>query len=145
MKKESVPKGGKRPGAGRPKGSKSKATIGKEQAREYLRQRVIEEMGPMLDAQIKHARGIRYMMVRNKKGGKWTRLTEEMATRGYDAQTEVVEVFEKDPSIQAFTDLMNRALDKPVESLEANVRMPGVDGLVERLLAARKRVAGRES
>jgi len=28
---------------------------------------------------------------------------------------EIIEVWEKDPSVQAFTDLLNRALDKPAE------------------------------
>ncbi len=28
---------------------------------------------------------------------------------------ETIEVWEKDPSVQAFTDLMNRALDKPAD------------------------------
>jgi hypothetical protein len=30
---------------------------------------------------------------------------------------EVIEVWEKDPSVQAFTDLMNRTIDKPIEQM----------------------------
>ncbi len=51
---------------------------------------------------------------------------------------EIVEVWEKDPSIHAFTDLMNRALDKPKEQvLELNVK----SDIVARLAEGRKRVA----
>ena len=45
---------------GRPKGSKGKKTIEKEQAREILRQAVIANLGPMLEAQIQNAKGIKY-------------------------------------------------------------------------------------
>jgi hypothetical protein len=34
---------------------------------------------------------------------------------------EIIEVWEKDPSVQAFTDLMNRTIDKPVEQVQADV------------------------
>ena len=35
-----------------------------------------------------------------------------MASR---ANEETIQVWQKDPSVSAFTDLMNRAIDKPVE------------------------------
>lgn len=127
---------------GRPKGSKGKSTIEKEVARELLRQQVLAKLGPMVERQIEHAMGIKFMMVRNVKGGKWTRVTADMADKGFDTDTETVEVFEKDPSIQAFTDLANRAIDKPKETTENTHHLPGVEGLLERLLAARKRVNG---
>jgi hypothetical protein len=43
-----------------------------------------------------------------------------------EAHEDIIEVWEKDPSVSAFTDLMNRALDKPKEQeqeidLQANV------------------------
>ncbi len=51
---------------------------------------------------------------------------------------EIIEVWEKDPSIHAFTDLMNRALDKPKEQvLEVNVK----GDIVARLIEGRRRVA----
>jgi hypothetical protein len=37
---------------------------------------------------------------------------------------EIIEVWEKDPSVQAYTDLLNRALDKPAEQ----VQVTGADG-----------------
>lgn len=51
-------------------------------------------------------------MVREKKGGKFTRVTEAMDKQKLGRGEEIVEVYEKDPSIHAFADLMNRALDR---------------------------------
>ena len=55
------------------------------------------------------------MVVREKKGGKFIRVTEAMARAKLGKGEEIIEVWEKDPSIHAFTNLMNRALDKPKE------------------------------
>lgn len=138
-----MPRGGKRPGAGRKKGYKEKHTLAKEEAREHLRQKVIAELGPMLDAQINNAKGIKYLVVRDKKGGKFIRVTEAMAKAKAGDTEETIEVWEKDPSIQAFTDLMNRALDKPMEQPQThNVNLPGTEALLARMIAARKRASG---
>jgi hypothetical protein len=99
------------------KGVKHKATLDKEAAREVLRARVTANMGPMIDAQIQHAKGLSYLVYRDKKAGKFVTVTAENLE---DAQKEnTVEVWSKDPSVQAFTDLMNRALDKPAEQPQA--------------------------
>lgn len=117
--------GGKRAGAGRPKGSKDPHTLEKEAARAKLRALVIAEMRPLVAAQISNAKGIRYLVVREKKSGKFVRVAEARAK----AKTgeEIIEVWEKDPCVQAFTDLMNRAIDKPAETvngeLEHNVEI----------------------
>lgn len=114
-----MPRGGKRPGAGRKKGYKEKGTLDKEAARALLRSMVMHELEPMTTAQIQNAKGIKYLMVREKTG-KFVRVTEAMA--GSLADEAIVEVWEKDPSIQAFTDLLNRTLDKPIEQVSADVR-----------------------
>jgi hypothetical protein len=99
---------------GRPKGAKM---LDKLAARELARQLVTAHMGPMFEAQIAHAKGLKYLVVRDRKTGKFIRVTEAMAKakQGQDNDEETIEVWEKDPSVQAFTDLMNRALDKPKE------------------------------
>ena len=115
--------GGKRPGAGRPKGRKnskpSSRTLDKEAARALLRERVIANMGPLVDAQVANASGLKYLVVRDKRSGNFIRVTEAMANVG--TGEEIVEVWEKDPSVQAFTDLMNRTIDKPIEQVNADV------------------------
>jgi hypothetical protein len=114
-------RGGKRPGAGRPKGSKSSQTLDKLAAREFVRQRVTAAMQPMLDAQIAHARGIGHVFTRDK-AGKFTRIEniehiDRLLTEGSEGTD--FWIFAKDPSTQAFTDLLNRALDKPAEQEQA--------------------------
>lgn len=101
---------------GKPKGYKAPETISKEQARDAVRQVVINHMDDMLKAQISHAKGLSYLVGRDK-AGKFKKLTSEEADKALAGESDytTVEVWEKDPSVQAFTDLMNRALDKPKE------------------------------
>ena len=113
-----MPRGGKRPNSGPKKGTKHKETLSKEAAREALRQIVLKEMREMTAAQIANAKGIKYVVARHRTSGKFERVTEaelQKILAGGDEERVVLEVWEKDPSVQAFTDLMNRALDKPKE------------------------------
>jgi len=64
---------------GRPKGSKSQNTLAKEAARERLRQRVFAELDPLIDAQIEQAKGLKYLVVREKSTGRFVRVSEGMA------------------------------------------------------------------
>lgn len=131
-----MPRGGKRPGAGMPKGTKLKPTLDKMAAREFVRQRVTAVLGPLIDAQVANAQGLKYLVTRDKRTGKFIRVTEAMARRKQDPEAgddneEIIEVWEKDPSVQAFSDLLNRALDKPAEQLK--VTGPD-DGPVEHVI-----------
>lgn len=125
-----MPRGGRREGAGRPVGTTGipqAATISKQQARDALREAVIREMGQMIEAQVKHAKGLSYLVARHKTSGKFEKLTAdeaELLLNGEESDRVVIEVWEKDPSVQAFTDLMNRALDKPADHVE----LTGGDG-----------------
>lgn len=51
-----MPRGGRQPGAGRPKGSKGTHTIKAEQAREYFQKRLESELEPIIDKQIEQAK-----------------------------------------------------------------------------------------
>jgi|SRR6185369_4055246 len=109
------------------KGAIYKPTRDKLAAREAARRIIDAHMEPMLDAQIKHAKGLSYLVARHKSSGKFEKLTADDAEKllnGEDSDRIVVEVWEKDPSVQAFTDLMNRYLDKPIEPME----VAGKDG-----------------
>lgn len=133
--------GGKRPGAGRPKGSRGVKTLDKLAARELVRQRVTAALGPLIEAQIANAKGLKYLVTRDKHSGKFIRVTEAMARLKQGDSEEHIEVWEKDPSVQAFTDLMNRALDKPKEQpMELEVTTRVAEERVERLVSARKRL-----
>lgn len=108
------------PGSGKPKGYKHRGTLDKAAAREFVRERVTAALEGMLAAQIAHAQGLKYLVRRDKKSGKFVRVGEGTL----DPEDETIEVWEKDPSVQAFTDLLNRALDKPAEHVEVT----GQDG-----------------
>lgn len=102
------------------------AGFDKEVARKRLRQLVLANLDAMTEAQIAHAKGVKYLVARQKKGGKFVTLSPALAEaiiKGEDDQHEMLEVWEKDPSVQAFTDLMNRTIDKPVETVESEARI----------------------
>lgn len=128
LKESKKTKGGKRPGAGMPKGYKTHKTIEKEAARAALRQIVLEQMARLVEAQLDNALGIKHFIVRGKTG-KFERLTDpaqiEAALNAPNAEEgSTYWIYTKDPSIQAFADLMNRAIDKPIEPMEVTVPEP---------------------
>jgi hypothetical protein len=132
--------GGSRPGSGRPKGTKNPATIEKEAAREAVRQRVLQQLEVLVRAQIAHACGVHYLVVRDTTTGKFLRVGRKAAEK-LNPGEEVIEVWEKDPSVQAFTDLMNRAIGRPKDQdIEVNVSVETA-AIPARLAAARKRLA----
>lgn len=111
----------------------------KEEARRVLRSKVFAEIGPLVDAQIANAKGLKYLVVRDKKTGKFLRVAE--GTAKLATGEELIEIWEKDPSIHAFTDLMNRAIDKPAEHVELDANVTTTVNIAERLAAGRARVA----
>lgn len=75
----------------------------------------------MTYAQIQAAKGMKYLVARSKKGGKFVHLTEEGAKRilsGEDSENEIVEEWEKLPNTQAFVYLMDQTVGKPTEVQE---------------------------
>jgi hypothetical protein len=120
-------KGGKRVGAGRKPDALTVSGVKAEQSRELIRTKVAEKLEAMVDAHIAHAIGTKYLVARHKAGGKFERVSEtELAQvlAGQDDGRIVLEVFDKDPSVQSLTDLLNRALGKPAEHVEVS----GADG-----------------
>lgn len=136
------PKGGARPGAGRKPGGKNASTISKEQARDALRAIILQEMHAMTRSQVHAAIGINHFMLRDKATGQWKRLTNwreiEAALNDPDAiDGSTYWIYTKDPSTQAYTDLMNRALDKPKEQ-EVELHVSGDEALIAALQHGRK-------
>ncbi len=81
---------------------------------------VFAALEPLVSAQIANASGLKYLVARDKRTGKFERVSEAMARLANNE--EHIEVWEKDPSVQAFTDLLNRAVDKPIEQVEHDVQ-----------------------
>jgi hypothetical protein len=110
-------RGGARPNSGPAKGTKYKPTLEKEAAREVFRAEVLKHLKPLLQRQIAHAMGIGHLYTRDKTG-KFSKIEDQaqidrLLTTGEEGSD--YWIFSKDPSVQAFTDIMNRALDKPKE------------------------------
>ena len=130
---------------GRPKGTtgiKHAATIEKEAAREVVRQRVFQRMIPMIDAQIEHALGIKHFMLR-RPDGKFERITDPLKIEEALNADEPggFYIFTKDPSVQAFSDLMNRAIDKPTQQVTMDTSAEDEERRIRMLLAGRERNA----
>lgn len=96
-----------------PAGHRTQKTLTKELARERVRVKITERLDALIDAQVANAQGIKYLVARDPKTGKFERIAAAQVTG-----EAVIEVWEKDPSVQAFTDLMNRAIDKPREQVQ---------------------------
>ena len=96
----------------------------------------------MTQAQIAQAQGIKFLIARLKSTGKFIRRVGASDPRTHDPDTEIIEVWEKDPSVQAFTDLLNRAADKPKEqALDVNVNATlTLESRKARLAAGRRRL-----
>lgn len=105
-------------------------------AREALRTIVLEHMNEMVGAQIAASKGIKYLVVR-EKSGKFTKLTKDQAGAAIEDGSQILELWEERPSTPAFTDLMDRTLDKPINpKQEVDVN---ITGLSQRLKAAKDR------
>jgi hypothetical protein len=133
-KRINLARGGKRPGAGGPKG------FDKIAQHLRLKEMVAAEQDAMTSAQIEAAKGVKYLVARNKKGGKFTHLTAELAKRilsGEDKENEIVEEWEKLPSTQAYAYLLDQTVGKATDVQEISVT---VDSRADRIAAARKRL-----
>lgn len=115
--------GGARPNSGPKKGTVYAPTREKAIARDALRAIIDKHMEEMTEAQIKHAKGIKYLVKRSRLGGKFEKVTAEDLDSVLALQEDgsiILEIWDKDPSIQAYTDLMNRHVDKPAEPEQAH-------------------------
>lgn len=129
--------GGKRPGAGRPEGSKGKKTIEKDIARQELEQRVLSNVDKLLNAQISLATGTQMLFVVHTDS-KGVRRKPEMVTdtaiirrfidenQGQDGTMDMGESSTEDyffitttpPNNQALQGLLDRVLGKAAQGIE---------------------------
>lgn len=96
----------------------------------------------MTEGQIAAAAGVKYLVARNKKGGKFTHLTAEGAKAilaGEDKENEIVEEWEKLPSPQAYAYLMDQTIGKAVNVVEGTL----VVSLGQRIKQAQARLSGK--
>jgi len=82
-------------------------------AREFVRQQVTDALEPLVRAQIANAQGFSVLVSRDAKTGKFTPVEAESGVQ------DATEIWLVKPNVQAFSDLLNRALDKPAEQEQA--------------------------
>lgn len=139
-----MPRGGKRDGAGAKRGSKHKATLAKEAARERLRELLTDKLEPVAEALVSRACGVRYFVTRNKKTGKYELVTnaEQVIAALNGDDDESGEFYTDKPDTAAIKELFDRMVDKAKEQPQ-EVTLTGSVTLVNRLHAARARLAKR--
>jgi hypothetical protein len=80
---------------------------------------VTKRLPRLVEAQIDNAEGIRHLMMRDPKTGQFVRVTGDAREIDKALKTKnAVWIYTKDPNIAAFTDLLNRAIDKPAEHIQ---------------------------
>lgn len=125
-------RGGKRPGAGRPKGRKNDATLAREAVQKAIDQRVMRLADRLISAQLAAAEGVMFLFKRPRAGGKVERVTSESEIKRYlDAHGTADEAPADDggiyyflaaerPSADAADRLLNRTMGKPKEAVEVS-------------------------
>jgi hypothetical protein len=94
------------------------------------------ELEPMIDEQITAAIGASSLFVQDAITNRWHLVTDKEEIDALPPGR-YIRVFTKDPSVQAFALLLDRALDKPRRQ-EREVRVSGEVDVVHRLMAARR-------
>ncbi len=137
MPGESARRNGRK--GGRPVGSVSQKTIDKELYREQLRQMVVKHLEPMITAQVEHAQGVSYMVLRMPDGTYARATDEKQIDTACAIGATAFRINTQAPNTQAFVALLDRALDKPKEAT-LEVKLSGEVDIVTRLVSARRRV-----
>jgi hypothetical protein len=127
-----MPRGGARPGAGKPKGYKHAHTIEKDIARKHLETRVIAEWDNLIDAQLQIAKGVTVMFARERqtvdgvelRSGRWYRVTDaneaEQLLNESEEGASWIRITVKDPDGKMLTNLTDRVTGKVVETIDVN-------------------------
>lgn len=114
--------GGKRSGAGKPRGTQWPTTAKKEEVRELTRTLITGHIREMVEAQIKKAKGVRFLVTRDAKRQKFVPVTKHMLKHGL-AVGEVLEVWEKAPDTGAFNALCDRAMDRAAQPVAVDGKL----------------------
>ena len=89
---------------------------------------VMQNLTPIVRGLMAKATGINHMMLRDPENGQWVRLTSqeqiEAALNAPGAEEgKTFWIHTKDPDVQAASDLLNRAIGKPVEEVDIQAKV----------------------
>ena len=136
--------GGKRDGAGRPKGSKSESTLEKERVLNEVRQRIMKKAQNILNAQLSLGQGQQFLYRIDTivdSNGKKTKSKPALVTdpeeisnyldgefsEGERMNTDIEYYFitTKEPSNMAIDSMFDRTFDKPKQTTEIDATITG--------------------
>ena len=128
---------------GVPKGYVFPQELQKAEGKALLAKMVLDSLQPIVRGLIGKATGINHMMLRDESNGQWIRLTEqsqiEAALNAPGAEEgKTFWIHTKDPDVQAASDLLNRAIGKAVEEIQATLTVN--EPLDKKVKEARKRL-----
>jgi len=129
--------GGKRPGAGRPKGSGGAEAQAKALSRQYLAKTVKRYLRPLVHAHLAKAMGTCKLMLRQMDGTWRTVTTEDDIEKALNGDPNLYWIAPNQPDSQSFNTLLAYGLDKPKEQPQEVQHSIGED-LIERLAKGRQ-------
>lgn len=139
-----MPKGGKRAGAGKPKGYVHASTISaleqKQLAREVIREHVRGHIPDIIAAQVDNAIGHYVMTIRNSDGSFTVAETPEQVKAGLAGGGLLARIYQRQPHQGSASMLLAYAADKPVEPVEHSGPNGGPMEVTAVLQAARQRL-----
>ena len=110
-------RGGRRPGAGKPKGYKHKGTLLKAEARARFTTRVLAELDPLITAQLELAKGCIVMFGRLKN--EWVQVTDPaIMLKCLKSGAACYRIVSQPPDGRALKDIFDREFGRPVESVQ---------------------------
>lgn len=125
-----MPRGGSRPGAGKPKGYKHKGTIEKATVKARFEKRIETEWDPIIDAELDVAKGLVLMFARDfetdkktgkrERTGRFVRITseaeiEELLSGDGQAGEDYYRICTQNPDPRMLIEFNTRMMGKPVE------------------------------
>ena len=138
------PKPGTPQAGGVPKGYVFPKTLQREEGKRLLQERVLAQLGPIVDALIGKAKGINHFMLRDPVTGQWQRLEDPVQIAAAlnapgAAEGSTYWIHTKDPDVAAAKDILDRSIGKPIEEIQADVK---VDVSLDRMIRERFTRAG---
>ena len=122
---------------GRPKGSKERQTLEREELLRLFRARVAQNFQPVLDALFQAALGVSHLMAKDRHG-QWTEVTDPaVMAQVLNREERFYRIYAHNPDLRALKDILDRTFGSPTRAVD--LTMTGSVDLIERLQRGRKR------